>query len=106
MVIIDAVTRLLPGVLGDPGAAANDSHATGLLEYPHYTRPAAFRDMAVPDVLLSGDHAGVDRWRRREALRRTWQERPDLLLTAELSEADRSVLVELAEETIADRPSA
>lgn len=103
MVIIDAVTRLLPGVLGDPGAATDDSHATGLLEYPHYTRPPVFRGMAAPDVLLSGDHASVDRWRRREALRRTWQRRPDLLLTAGLSEADRNVLVELAEETILER---
>jgi tRNA (guanine37-N1)-methyltransferase len=100
MVIVDAVARLLPGVLGDPGAAANDSHATGLLEYPHYTRPPVFRDMAVPDILVSGNHAGVERWRRREALRRTWQRRPDMLLTAELTEADRNVLVDLAEETI------
>jgi len=105
MVIIDAVARLLPGVLGAPGAAAEDSHATGLLEYPHYTRPPLFRDMAVPDTLLSGDHAGIARWRRREALRRTWQRRPDLLLNADLSEADRDVLVELAEETIQSRPS-
>ncbi len=101
MVIIDAVARLLPGVLGDPEAAAKDSYATGLLEYPHYTRPPVFRGMAVPEVLLSGDHAAVERWRRREALRRTWQRRPDLLLSADLSEADRNFLVDLAEETIA-----
>jgi tRNA (guanine37-N1)-methyltransferase len=100
MVVIDAVTRLLPGVLGDPVGAANDSHATGLLEYPHYTRPPVFREWAVPDILLSGDHVGVERWRRREALRRTWQRRPDLLLTADLSEADQGVLLDLAEERI------
>lgn len=103
MVIIDALARLLPGVLGDPEAAVKDSYATGLLEHPHYTRPPVFRGMAVPQVLLSGDHAAVERWRRREALRRTWQRRPDLLLSADLSEVDRNLLVELAEETIAQR---
>ncbi|MBI3362806.1 MAG: tRNA (guanosine(37)-N1)-methyltransferase TrmD [Chloroflexi bacterium] len=101
MIVVDAVTRLLPGVLGDPGAAADDSHATGLLEYPHYTRPPEFRGLRAPDVLLSGDHAKVERWRREQALRRTWQRRPDLLLTAELSEADREYLAILAEESAA-----
>lgn len=97
MVVVDAVARLMPGVLGARWAAEEDSHAMGLLEYPHYTRPPLFRDMAVPDVLLSGDHGAVDRWRRREAIRRTWRRRPDLLLTASLSEEERWFLAELAE---------
>lgn len=103
MVIVDAVTRLLPGVLGDPTGATDDSHATGLLEYPHYTRPPEFEGMAVPDVLLSGHEANILRWRREQALRRTWQRRPDLLLTAPLTEADREFLMKLAEEDIAHR---
>lgn len=92
LVIIDAVTRLLPGVLGDPQAAADDSHATGLLEYPHYTRPPEFRGWQVPDVLLSGNHAEIARWRREEALRRTLNHRPDLLSKAALSQEDLSFL--------------
>ncbi len=97
MVIVDAVTRLIPGVLGARWGAEEDSHAMGLLEYPHYTRPPVFRGLAVPDVLLSGDHQAVARWRRREAIRRTWERRPDLLLTADLSEEERWFLAELAE---------
>ncbi len=96
MAIVDAVARLLPGVLGDPAAAANDSHATGLLEGPHYTRPAEFRGWRVPEVLLSGNHGEVLKWRRHEALRRTWLRRPDLIAAADLSEADRAFLAELA----------
>jgi tRNA (guanine37-N1)-methyltransferase len=92
MVIVDAVTRLLPGALGDPLAPAKDSHAESLLEGPHYTRPVEFRGWRVPDVLLSGHHGEVDRWRRREALRRTFLRRPDLLKTASLTEADREFL--------------
>ena len=92
MVIIDAVTRLLPGVLGDPTAPAQDSHARGLLEGPHYTRPQSYRGWEVPEVLLSGDHAAVARWRREEALRRTFERRPDLLSKAELSRDDRAFL--------------
>jgi tRNA (guanine37-N1)-methyltransferase len=92
MVVVDAVTRLLPGVLGDPGAPFEDSHADGLLEHPHYTRPAEYRGYQVPPVLLSGHHAEVTRWRRRESLRRTFLRRPDLLATARLSEADRAFL--------------
>jgi len=95
LVLIDAITRLLPGVLGDPDGAWDDSHASGLLEYPHYTRPAEFRGWSVPDVLLSGDHARIARWRREQALLRTWQRRPDLLLTAQLTEADRRYLSKL-----------
>ncbi len=95
MVIVEAVTRLLPGALGDPLAALKDSHADGLLEYPHYTRPAEFRGLRVPEILLSGHHAEVERWRRREALRRTWERRPDLLGRARLTEEDRQFLREL-----------
>ncbi len=101
MVLVDAVTRLLPGVLGAAGAAETDSHATGLLEGPHYTKPAEFHGWAVPDVLRSGHAANIARWRREGALRRTWQRRPDLLLTAELSEADKAFLAQLAEEEVA-----
>jgi len=98
MVIVDAVTRLVPGVLGDPGATFEDSHAEGLLEYPHYTRPPVFRGHPVPEVLLSGNHAEIVRWRRREALRRTFERRPDLLAKAQLSPADREFLRHLAQE--------
>jgi tRNA (guanine37-N1)-methyltransferase len=103
MVIIDAVARLIPGVLGARWAAEEDSHAMGLLEYPHYTRPPVFRDMLVPGVLLGGDHAAIERWRRREAIRRTWQRRPDLLITANLIDSERWFLAELAEDD-APRP--
>jgi tRNA (guanine37-N1)-methyltransferase len=92
MVIVDAVARLIPGVLGHPSAAATDSHAAGLLEGPHYTRPAEFRGWRVPDILLSGNHAQIEAWRRRESLRRTLERRPDLLQQAELSEQDREYL--------------
>ncbi len=88
LVIMDAVIRLKPGVLGDPTGAIDDSHAGGLLEYPHYTRPPDFRGWEVPEVLLSGDHARVDRWRREQALLRTWRRRPDMLKHAELTEDD------------------
>jgi tRNA (guanine37-N1)-methyltransferase len=92
LIIVDAVTRLLPGVLGDPQAAVDDSHATGILEYPHYTRPPEFRGWGIPDVLLSGNHAEIDRWRRHEALRRTLEQRPDLLIKADLSQEDLAFL--------------
>ena len=81
-----------------PTGAIDDSHAEGLLEYPHYTRPPEFRGWRVPEVLLSGDHAKVDRWRREQALLRTWQRRPDLLERAELTEAERAWLRQLAQE--------
>jgi tRNA (guanine37-N1)-methyltransferase len=103
MILVEAVARLLPGVLGDPLGAQQDSFAMGLLEYPHYTRPAEFRGLAVPEVLLSGNHAEIARWRRREALRRTWQRRPDLLDRVALSESDRRFLSELAAEDSAGR---
>jgi tRNA (guanine37-N1)-methyltransferase len=92
MVIIDAVTRLLPGVLGDPEGATDDSHATGLLEYPHYTRPPEFKGWGIPDVLLSGNHAEINLWRRRESLKRTLNLRPDLLAKADLNAEDLAYL--------------
>ena len=84
MVVIDAVTRLLPGALGDENSAADESFSRGLLEYPHYTRPAEFRGMKVPPVLLSGNHAEIEKWRREQALFRTRERRPDLLKKANI----------------------
>jgi tRNA (guanine37-N1)-methyltransferase len=95
LIVIDAVTRLIPGVLGDPDGAMDDSHASGLLEYPHYTRPPEFRGWRVPDILLSGDHAKIARWRREQALLRTRQRRPDLLASAELTKDDLKFLAKL-----------
>jgi tRNA (guanine37-N1)-methyltransferase len=92
MVVVEAVTRLLPGALGDPLAARKDSFADDLLEHPHYTRPAEFRGWGVPDVLLSGNHAEVARWRRQRALLRTYLRRPELLEKADLSPDDRAFL--------------
>ncbi|WMT43540.1 tRNA (guanosine(37)-N1)-methyltransferase TrmD [Paenibacillus sp. D2_2] len=98
MTVIDSVTRLLPGVLGNETSAITDSFSTGLLEYPHYTRPVEFRDWKVPDILLSGHHANIEIWRRREALRRTWQRRPDLLEHLELSKDDMAWLKQLEDQ--------
>jgi tRNA (guanine37-N1)-methyltransferase len=92
LVVIDAVARLIPGVLGDPEGAVDDSFASGLLEYPHYTRPPEFRGWCVPDVLLSGDHGKIASWRRKQALLRTLRRRPDLLENASLSEQDLRLL--------------
>jgi tRNA (guanine37-N1)-methyltransferase len=89
LLIIDAVARLLPGVLGDPTGAEDDSHSMGLLEYPHYTRPPEYRGWKVPDVLLSGDHAKIEKWRREQALTRTFNKRPDIIEKAELSKEDK-----------------
>jgi tRNA (guanine37-N1)-methyltransferase len=88
LLIIDAVSRLIPGVLGDPTGAEDDSHSMGLLEYPHYTRPPEFRGWQVPEVLLSGDHGKIEKWRREQALIRTFNKRPDMIEKAELSEAE------------------
>lgn len=99
MVVVDAIVRLLPGALGAEGAAESDSYATGLLEGPHYTRPASFRGWEAPAVLRSGHAANIARWRREQALRRTWERRPELLLTAPLDEQDRFFLGTLAEES-------
>jgi tRNA (guanine37-N1)-methyltransferase len=94
LILIDAVSRLIPGVLGDPKGAIDDSHATGLLEYPHYTRPPDFRGWKVPEILLSGDHGKVDRWRREQSLLRTLARRPDLLEKIDLTEEERKFLEE------------
>lgn len=99
LILIDALSRLIPGVLGDPTGAVDDSFASGLLEYPHYTRPPEFRGWRVPDVLLSGNHAEINRWRREQALLRTLRRRPDLLDGQELSEKDRKFLKTLEDDT-------
>lgn len=97
LVLVDAVTRLVPGVIEDE-SSAGDSFAAGLLEHPQYTRPEVFEGQAVPAVLRSGHHGEVERWRRRESLRRTLQRRPDLLESAPLTESDRRILDELRDE--------
>ncbi|MBM3123814.1 MAG: tRNA (guanosine(37)-N1)-methyltransferase TrmD [Chloroflexi bacterium] len=99
LILIDAITRLLPDVLGDPTGAEDDSHAMGLLEYPHYTRPPDFRGWMVPNVLLSGDHGKIEKWRREQALERTYLKRPDMLEKVDLSESDRDFLQKLRSET-------
>ncbi len=98
MVVVDAVARLIPGVLGSSGSAAGDSFSDGLLEYPQYTRPSEFEGQAVPDVLLSGNHAAIADWRRCEQLRRTLERRPDLLDGAALSADDRKFIASLIRE--------
>jgi len=98
LVIVDALSRLIPGVLGDPDGAQDDSHSMGLLEYPHYTRPPVFRGWSVPEVLLSGDHGKIERWRREQALLRTLTKRPDMLEKAVLSDADKKYLSGLKKE--------
>ncbi len=98
LLLIDAISRLLPGVLGDPTGAMDDSHASGLLEYPHYTRPPEFRGWTVPDILLSGDHARIEKWRREQSLQRTLSRRPDLLQYAPLSDKDLKYLNQIKEE--------
>ncbi|MCL6614265.1 MAG: tRNA (guanosine(37)-N1)-methyltransferase TrmD, partial [Firmicutes bacterium] len=94
MVLVDAVTRLLPGALGDEEAAARDSFAQGLLDYPQYTKPVEFRGERVPEVLLSGDHARIAAWRREQALLRTARRRPDLIARAALRPEERAFLAE------------
>ena len=98
LILIDVLARLVPGVLGDPTGASDDSHASGLLEYPHYTRPLEFRGWQVPEILLSGDHAKVARWRREQSLLRTRQRRPDLLEKADLSDKDLKFLENKSQE--------
>ncbi len=98
LAVIEATVRLLPGALGDEGSAEADSFSDGLLDFPHYTRPAVVRGRAVPDVLLSGDHGRIRRWRRKEALRATRERRPDLLRKAALSAEDRGLLNEIESE--------
>jgi tRNA (guanine37-N1)-methyltransferase len=98
MVIIDSVVRLLPGVLGNENSPVLDSFSSGLLEHPHYTRPADFRGIKVPDVLLSGNHKKIEEWRMKESLRRTWSRRPDLLDSYSLSEIEKKLLGEVQKE--------
>src|SRR5688572_18890841 len=95
LLVIDAISRLLPDVLGDPTGAEDDSHAMGLLEYPHYTRPPEFRGWKAPDILLSGDHAKIEKWRREQALERTFRKRPDMLEKADLSKDDKKFVKNL-----------
>ena len=97
IVLVESIARLVPGVLGSNESARSDSFSSGLLQYPQYTRPAEFRGMTVPDVLLSGDHARIEKWRRQESLRRTFERRPDLLERADLSPEDRAFLDSLRE---------
>ncbi|KZE72664.1 tRNA (guanine-N1)-methyltransferase [Paenibacillus elgii] len=94
MVVIDSVVRLLPGVLGNETSAVTDSFSTGLLEYPHYTRPANFRGWEVPEVLISGHHGNIEEWRRKQSLERTWRKRRDLLVGIELTPKERRWLDE------------
>lgn len=98
LVMVDAAVRLIPGVLGDPESATNDSFQDGLLDYPHYTRPPEVRGQAVPEVLLSGHHEAIRRWRRRQALRNTYLKRPDLLRERRLSDEDRAMLDKIIHE--------
>ncbi len=95
MVLVDAVSRFIPGVLGSDRSAEEESFFDSLLEYPQYTRPSDFRGSCVPEVLLSGNHSAISQWRRKEALRRTWLRRPDLLAKANLSEEDKRLLKEI-----------
>jgi tRNA (guanine37-N1)-methyltransferase len=99
LILIDALARLVPGVLGDENGAANDSHASGLLEGPHYTRPAEFRGWEVPAVLRSGDHGKVAAWRREQALLRTYERRPEMLSETKLTKEERALLQEIAAQT-------
>lgn len=98
LVVIDAAARLFPGALGDEESAYRDSFGDGLLDHPHYTRPAEYRGRKVPEVLLSGNHDAIAKWRRRESLRATLLKRPDLLRTAELTDEDRKIVEELKRE--------
>lgn len=98
MVLIDAVTRLLPGALGHEASAQQDSFSHGVLDHPHYTRPEVFEGMSVPEVLLSGDHAAIERWREKQALGRTWLRRPELLAALELDERRLRLLQEFIQE--------
>ena len=98
MVVIDSVVRLLPDVLGNNHSAVQDSHSTGLLEHPHYTRPADFRGLTVPEVLVSGNHKKIEQWRQKESLKRTLLRRPDMLEKMELTEEQKKLVAQLKEE--------
>ncbi|MGB5306098.1 MAG: tRNA (guanosine(37)-N1)-methyltransferase TrmD [Gammaproteobacteria bacterium] len=103
LVVMDAVTRLLPGALGDADSALEDSFMDGLLDYPHYTRPEVIFGLRVPQPLLNGDHAAIERWRRKQALGRTWQRRPDLLDDMQLDAGQTALLDEFIEEHKQDK---
>jgi tRNA (guanine37-N1)-methyltransferase len=98
MVVVDALVRQLPGALGSAESVGEDSHSSGLLEYPQYTRPQSFRGWEVPEVLLSGNHAAIARWRREQSLRRTIRRRPDLLERAALSDEERRLVAQMERE--------
>lgn len=106
LMVVDAVARLLPGTLGDAESAVQESFTDGLLDWPHYTRPEAWEGRPVPPVLLGGNHAAIDRWRRQQALGRTWRRRPDLLARRELSKEERKLLDEYLAEQDATRTGA
>jgi len=104
LLLVDAISRLIPGVLGDPTGAEDDSHSMGLLEYPHYTRPADVQGMTVPDVLLSGHHEAIRLWRRKEALRATYEKRPDLLKDRVFTVEDRQLLDDIIRQGVPGTP--
>ena len=97
-VMVDAMVRFLPGVVGDRNSVEKDSFFNGLLDYPHYTRPRSYRGLDVPEVLLSGNHAHIEHWRRKESIRNTFLKRPDLLQKVSLTEGDRKLLAEIQKE--------
>ena len=103
MVLIDCLVRRLPGSLNDAESAAQDSFSGGLLDWPHYTRPEQWKQDRVPDVLLSGNHAAIARWRRKQALGRTWERRPDLMDEAKLAKDDAKLLAEYRRERRAEQ---
>jgi tRNA (guanine37-N1)-methyltransferase len=100
-VLMDALSRHLPGTLGNAASSVEESHLDGLLDYPHYTRPEYVAGRAVPSVLLTGDHGAIARWRRQQSLWRTWQRRPDMLVGRDWSEEDRALLAESLEKNFA-----
>lgn len=106
MVVVDAMTRLLPGAISDPESHREDSFSRGLLDYPHFTRPVEFRNLRVPDVLLSGSHAAIRHWRKEQALKATMTRRPDLLAKADMDEEELSIMRELVESAFVDNTSA
>ncbi len=103
MVVTDAVVRLLPGVLGSGESLINESHTGGLLEYPHYTRPEVFRDWSVPEILTSGNHGEIAKWRRRQSIIRTAQRRPDILKMAELNSKEQEIVADLSTQKLEEK---
>ncbi len=103
MIMVDAISRMIPGVVGDERSTKQDSFYNGLLDHPHYTRPREFKDLNVPEVLLSGHHARIERWRKRQSLKRTFCRRPDLLDNINLGEEEKELLAEIEEENATER---